>query len=344
MIAALLIFLGTCFVLTVGRLPGFRIDRTGAAIIGASLMIAFGVLTMEEAIRSVNHDTLILLFGMMIVVANLRLSGFFALVSAWVVEHTHHPLVLLVAIVFVSGFFSAFFVNDTMCLVLTPLVLDIVTRLRRNPIPYLLAIAMASNIGSAATITGNPQNMMIGTFSQIPYRTFAAAIAPISAVGLMITVALVAVTYRREFFSVPRIEVDRPRVRVNRALLWKSVAASGAMIFLFFTGLSVPKIAVVTGAILLVTRRVKPERIYREIDWSLLVLFAGLFVVVAGVEKTLLTGHIPAANCSSLIFSSTLVQMCGPAWQFRTTSPGISLTENSPPASHFQVFRYSRYE
>src|SRR3990172_9411203 len=257
MIAALLIFLGTCFVLTVGRLPGFRIDRTGAAIIGASLMIAFGVLTMEEAIRSVNHDTLILLFGMMIVVANLRLSGFFALVSAWVVEHTHHPLVLLVA------------------------------------------IAMASNIGSAATITGNPQNMMIGTFSQIPYRTFAAAIAPISAVGLMITVALVAVTYRREFFSVPRIEVDRPRVRVNRALLWKSVAASGAMIFLFFTGLSVPKIAVVTGAILLVTRRVKPERIYREIDWSLLVLFAGLFVVVAGVEKTLLTGHIPAANCSS---------------------------------------------
>lgn len=292
MIAALLIFLGTYLVLTIGRLPGFRIDRTGAAIIGASLMIAFRVLTMDEAIRSINHETLILLFGMMIVVANLRLSGFFAMVSAWAVEHTHHPLALLAAIVLVSGVLSAFFVNDTMCLVLTPLVLDIVTRLRRNPIPYLLAVAMAANIGSAATITGNPQNMMIGTFSQIPYRTFAAAIAPISAVGLILTIVLIAVIYRREFIDVPRIDIEKPRVRVNTALLWKSVAAAGVMIILFFMGLPVAKVAVVTGAILLITRRVKPEKVYREIDWSLLVLFVGLFVVIAGVEKTLLTGDI----------------------------------------------------
>jgi Na+/H+ antiporter NhaD/arsenite permease-like protein len=292
MIAALLIFLGTYLVLTIGRLPGFRIDRTGAAIIGASLMIAFRVLTMDEAIRSVNFETLILLFGMMIVVANLRLSGFFAMVSAWVVEHTHHPLALLAAIVLVSGVLSAFFVNDTMCLVLTPLVLDIVTRLRRNPIPYLLAVAMAANIGSAATITGNPQNMMIGTFSQIPYRTFAAAIAPISAIGLILTVVLIAVIYRREFIDVPRIDIEKPRVRVNTALLWKSVAAAGVMIVLFFMGLPVANVAVVTGAILLITRRVKPEKVYREIDWSLLVLFVGLFVVIAGVEKTLLTGDI----------------------------------------------------
>ncbi len=294
MIAAGLIFIGTYLVLAIGRLPGFRLDRTGAAILGASLMIAFRVLTMDEAIRSVDHETLVLLFGMMIVVANLRLSGFFALVSAWVVEHTHHPLALLAAIVFVSGVLSAFFVNDTMCLVLTPLVLEIVTRLRRNPVPYLLAIAMAANIGSAATITGNPQNMMIGTFSRIPYREFAAAIAPISAIGLGLTVAMIAAMYRREFFGVPRIEVEKPRVRVNRALLWKSVAAAGAMILLFFMGLSVSKVAVVTGAALLVTRRVKPEKVYREIDWSLLVLFAGLFVVIAGVEKTLLQGDILA--------------------------------------------------
>ena len=294
MIAALLIFSGTYLVLSVGRMPGFRIDRTGAVIIGAALMIAFRVLTMDEAIRSVNHETLILLFGMMIVVANLRLSGFFALVSAWVVEHTHHPLALLAAIVLVSGVLSAFFVNDTMCLVLTPLVLDIASRLRRNPVPYLLAVAMAANIGSAATITGNPQNMMIGTFSQIPYKSFAAAIAPISAIGLFLTVVLIAAIYRREFIGVPRIDIEKPRVRVHKALLWKSVTAAGAMIILFFMGFSVPKVAVVTGAILLITRRVKPEKVYREIDWSLLVLFVGLFVVIAGVEKTLLTGDILA--------------------------------------------------
>jgi Na+/H+ antiporter NhaD/arsenite permease-like protein len=218
MIAALLIFSGTYLVLSVGRMPGFRIDRTGAAIIGAALMIAFRVLTMDEAIRSVNHETLILLFGMMIVVANLRLSGFFALVSA----------------------------------------------------------------------------MMIGTFSQIPYKSFAAAIAPISAIGLFLTVVLIAAIYRREFIGVPRIDIEKPRVRVHKALLGKSVTAAGAMIILFFMGFSVPKVAVVTGAILLITRRVKPEKVYREIDWSLLVLFVGLFVVIAGVEKTLLTGDILA--------------------------------------------------
>ncbi len=122
-------------VLAIGRLPGFRVDRTGATIIGASAMIACNVLTMEQAYTAINYETIILLFGMMIVVANLRLSGFFTLVSAWVVEHAKRPIVLLAAIVMVSGFFSAFFVNDTMCLVLTPLVLEIAERLRRNPVP-----------------------------------------------------------------------------------------------------------------------------------------------------------------------------------------------------------------
>src|SRR4029078_3748641 len=144
-------------------------------------MVACNILTLDEAWAAINYDNIILLFGMMIVVANLRLSGFFELVSAWVVEHAHAPLVLLSGIVLVSGVFSAFFVNDTMCLVLTPLVLDIPRRLGRKPVPYLLAVAMSSNIGSVATITGNPQNMMIGSFSHIPYRAFAAALAPVAA-------------------------------------------------------------------------------------------------------------------------------------------------------------------
>src|SRR5512138_1505301 len=154
MLAAALIFLATYLVLAVGRLPGFLVDRTGAAIIGAGLMIAFNVLTLEEAYASIDHNTIVLLFGMMIVVANLRLSGFFAAVAEWVVRHAHHRLTLLAAIVLVSGVFSAFFVNDTMCLVLTPLVLEIVTGLRRNPVPYLLAVCMAANVGSVATVTG----------------------------------------------------------------------------------------------------------------------------------------------------------------------------------------------
>jgi Na+/H+ antiporter NhaD/arsenite permease-like protein len=249
-------------------------------------MLAFNVLTVEEAYAAINYDTIILLFGMMIVVANLRLSGFFATVSAWVVDHAHGPLVLLSGIVFVSGVFSAFFVNDTMCLVLTPLVLDITRRLGRKPIPYLLAVAMSSNIGSVATITGNPQNMMIGSFSHIPYRTFAAALAPVAAAGLALTIAVIALVYRAEFRLHAPLQVHHRPVRVNRPLLWKSLAVSAAMIVFFFAGWPVPKVALIAGALLLLTRRVKPEKVYREIDWSLLVLFIGLFIVIAGLEKT----------------------------------------------------------
>jgi len=286
LLTPILIFSATYLVLALGRLPGFRVDRTGAAIIGASLMIAFNVLTVGEASAAIDFDTIILLFGMMIVVANLRVSGFFAVISAWVVEHAHRPLVLLSAIVFVSGIFSAFFVNDTMCLVLTPLVLDVTRGLRRNPVPYLLAVAMAANAGSVATITGNPQNMMIGSFSNIGYRAFAGAMAPVAFAALLGTIVVIAVIYRNEFRSSQPVTPAHRRIRVNRALLYKAVAAAIGMILLFFAGWPVPKVALVAGALLLITRRVKPERIYREIDWSLLVLFVGLFIVVAGLEKT----------------------------------------------------------
>src|SRR5579872_5159811 len=141
---AAIIFLATYFVLAIGRAPGLRVDRTGAAIIGASVMVAARVLSLDEAFRAIQLDTIVLLFGMMIVVANLRLSGFFALVSEWVVEHAHHPLTMLIT-----------------------------RALKRNPVPYLLAVAMASNIGSVATLTGNPQNMLIGLFSKIGYAEFA---------------------------------------------------------------------------------------------------------------------------------------------------------------------------
>jgi Na+/H+ antiporter NhaD/arsenite permease-like protein len=283
---AILIFAITYLVLAIGRLPGFRIDRTGAAIIGASFMVGVNALSLDEAYRAINFDTIILLFGMMIVVANLQLSGFFSLVAERVVVHAHRPVPLLIAIVAVSGIFSAFFVNDTMCLVLTPLVLEITGTLRRNPVPYLLAVAMAANIGSVATITGNPQNMMIGSFSGIPYRDFIAALGPVAAIGLVLTVAAVFLSYRREFMAQGSVNVEKLAVPVDRGLMWKSIVVALAMIVMFFVGWPVPKVAIVAGAVLLITRRVRPEKVYERIDWPLLVMFAGLFIVIAGVEKT----------------------------------------------------------
>jgi len=285
-LAAIIIFAITYLVLAIGRLPGFRIDRTGAAIIGASFMVGVNALSLEEAYRAVNFDTIILLFGMMIVVVNLRLSGFFSLVAERVVEHARGPTALLVAIVAVAGLFSAFFVNDTMCLVLTPLVLEIAVALGRNPVPYLLAVAMGSNVGSVATITGNPQNMMVGSFSGIPYRQFLATLAPVAAFGLVLTVFLIRFMYRREFASRANVEVAEKPVRVDRGLMWKAILVSLGMILMFFAGWPVPKVAIIAGALLLITRRVKPEKVYHGIDWPLLVMFSGLFIVIAGIEHT----------------------------------------------------------
>jgi Na+/H+ antiporter NhaD/arsenite permease-like protein len=293
--AAVAIFAMTYLVVAIGRLPGFRLDRAGAALVGASLMVAVGALPLEEAPKAIDFDTIILLLGVMIVVANLRLSGFFRLVSSWVVTRARYPIVLLASIVLVSGIFSAFLVNDTVCLVLTPLVLDLVSRLRRNPVPYLLAVAMASNIGSTATITGNPQNMIIGSLSHIPYGAFAAALSPIAGIGLVLTVGLIALVYRSEFRTSQRLRGESGPWHADWPIIIKSVAVSLAMIAAFFAGVPPAEAAIVAGAFLLLTRRIKSEKVYAEIDWTLLLMFAGLFIVVAGLEHSVLSPQVIGA-------------------------------------------------
>src|SRR6266478_4914159 len=287
--AAGAIFVGSYLALAVGRIPGLAIDRAGVALVGACLMVAGGALPLEDAYKAIDLDTLTLLLGMMIVVANLRLSGFFAQASAWVMRRAHYPLALLAAVTTAAGVFSAFLVNDAICLVLAPPVLQLTLSLRRNPVPYLLAVAMASNIGSTATITGNPQNMMIGSFSHIPYTRFALALGPVALAGLVVTVMLIALLHREEFVHGPRLEAPQLDIRVNRVLVIRALLATAAVMALFFAGQAPAKAAIIIGGLLLLTRRVKSWRVYAEIDWSLLLMFAGLFIIVAGAERTLLT-------------------------------------------------------
>jgi Na+/H+ antiporter NhaD/arsenite permease-like protein len=291
-IAAAAIFVASYAALAIGKVPGLSIDRAGVALVGACLMVASGAMPLDDAYKAVDFDTITLLLGMMIVVANLRLSGFFALANAWVAQRAHRPLVLLAAIVAVSGLFSAFLVNDAICLVLAPLVVDLTVALRRNPLPYLLAVAMASNVGSTATITGNPQNIMIGSFSRIPYAAFAASLTPVALAGLVLTVLLLALLYRDEFRGGAHLEPRRPRVRANRVLVLRALAATAVLVALFFAGQPPAKVAIIIGALLLLTRRVKSARVYAEIDWSLLLMFTGLFIIVAGAERVLLTPAI----------------------------------------------------
>jgi Na+/H+ antiporter NhaD/arsenite permease-like protein len=297
MFAPIAIFAATYLVMAIGKLPGYQLDRAGAALLGASLMIWSGVLSLDEAFQSIDLETIVLLLGMMIVVANLRLSGFFEVLNDWVVARARHPLALLCGIVLVSGALSAFLVNDAICLVLTLPVLELARRLERDPTPYLLAIPMASNAGSVATITGNPQNMIIGSISRIPYGTFTAALAPVAVAALVLTALLIALVHRRELLTRERLAYvtrDRP-IRYDRGLALKSVLVTAAMVILFFAGEPVAKVAILGGGLLLFTRRVKPEKVYLDIDWPLLVMFIGLFIVVAGAEKSLLDREAIAA-------------------------------------------------
>jgi Na+/H+ antiporter NhaD/arsenite permease-like protein len=294
-IAAGVIFAGSYLALAIGRIPGLSIDRAGIALVGAGLMVASGALSLEEAYKAIDLDTITLLLGMMIVVANLRLSGFFALANAWVRARARRPLILLAAIVATSGVFSAFLVNDAICLVLTPLVLELTLALKRRPVPYLLAVAMASNVGSTATITGNPQNIMIGSFSHIPYMDFALALGPVALAGLIVTGALIALFHRAEFAGAARLDAPPSKVDANRPLVIRALLATLIMIALFFAGVVPAKAAIIIGGLLLLTRRVKSRRVYAEIDWSLLLMFVGLFIIVAGAQHALLGPDVVAA-------------------------------------------------
>jgi Na+/H+ antiporter NhaD/arsenite permease-like protein len=179
--------------------------------------------------------------------------------------------------------------NDAICLVMTPIVLAIVVPLRRDPVPYLLAVAMASNIGSSATITGNPQNILIGSFSGLPYGQFAAALSPIAAAGLALAFVLIALLHPKEFRGAAPLDPVVPEVPLDRLLIAKSLAVTVGMMAAFFAGQPPAKVALIAGGAMLLARRVRSDSIYREIDWPLLLMFAGLFVVVAGFEKALLT-------------------------------------------------------
>jgi Na+/H+ antiporter NhaD/arsenite permease-like protein len=276
----------TYLALAVGKVPGLRTDRAGIALVGAAVMLACGVLSMGDAARAVDYETIVLLFGMMVVVAYLRMAGFFALATEQVAARCSGPLSLLAVTIAISGTLSAFLVNDVVCVALTPLVLHLCQRLKRPPIPYLVGLATASNIGSVATITGNPQNIIIGSLSHISYLRFAARLAPIAVIGLALNFAVVALVYRKTLAQSKQDHSaadESPAPRVHRGLLIKSMAVTLVTVGLFFAGQPIALVALVAAGVLMLDR-VRPAKVYHAIDWPLLVMFAGLFVVVHAFE------------------------------------------------------------
>jgi Na+/H+ antiporter NhaD/arsenite permease-like protein len=276
----------------VGRYPWLRMNRATIALAGATLLILVGAITLNQAYAALDLNILTLLFAMMVVNANLRMAGFFQLVARQVIERARSSRQLLALIVVTSGLLSALFLNDTIVLMFTPLVLEIVLALRRNPIPYLIGLVASANIGSAATITGNPQNMLIGIASQIPYTRFTAYLAPVSIVGLGAVWAVLVMVYRKEFGTARFEQSVQISPNVYRPLLYKSMLATAIMLVAFVAGMPIPLAALTAATLLVVTRRLKPARVLDGIDWSLLVFFSGLFIVTGAIETAGLTEPI----------------------------------------------------
>jgi Na+/H+ antiporter NhaD/arsenite permease-like protein len=283
-VVSALILILTLLVFAVGKSPIFRVDRAGIAIIGAVLTVVTE-LTFEQAVAAVDFKTIVLLFSMMIITSYLNLSGFFQLIGNFLMSRLHTRKQLLLTVILGTGILSAFFINDIVCLLFTPVVILICRRLELNPLPYLLGLAAASNIGSVATLIGNPQNILIGSLSGLSFTWYMALAAPLALVGLFLDYLIIIRIYEEELKG--SLAVGLPLTGItHRYLIGKGLIVVFLVLSGFLAGFEPAMTAGLGAAYLLITRRLKPNKVYAGIDFNLLVIFSGLFVIIGGVEHS----------------------------------------------------------
>ncbi len=286
-----LIFGVTYCGIAVGGVPGLTLDRTGIALLGAIAMVVAGVLPLTSAMGSIDAPTLLLLFGLMLVSAQLRLSGFYTRAALALGGLTAYPRRFLLLLMGVSGALSAVLVNDIVCLAFTPILTVAVLRARLNPMPYLIGLACASNIGSAATLIGNPQNMLIGQVGQLDFGRFIVWCGVPSLLALAAAYAILLWVYRGKLGDGHPLPNPEPRILNNEQpeaqwQMWKGLLVAGVVMGLFFTRVPREITALTAGGVLLCSRKMDVRQLLGLIDWSLIMLFCGLFVVIAGIETT----------------------------------------------------------
>ena len=290
MIIALIILIITYIGISFTKLPKINIDRPAAAFIGAILMVLFGVLTFQEAVLAIDFNTIALLLGMMIIVATLEEDGFLTFLAVKSIHIAKNPKRLLMVVIFATGISSAFLVNDAVVLFFTPVIIETCRLMGiENPVPYLIAEAMASNTGSVMTITGNPQNMLIGIVSGVSYIDFFLYLFPVALLSTIVLVLTMRFVYKKDF--------DKRAIKIDNSInvddfnfkFRSSLPILMFIIFLFFLssfiGLGIPMIALAGSALMLIFSRVKPSKIISKVNWVLLLFFAGLFIVIGGATK-----------------------------------------------------------
>jgi len=292
----LLVYLGMIF----GGLPFVQLDRAGIALLGAIALVATESVSIEDALRSLHPPTLMLLFSFMVISAQLRLGGFYSWVTRRLGTLRIRPPALLGAIIAVAAALSAVFSNDIVCLAMAPALVDICLARRLDPVPYLLALACAANVGSAATLIGNPQNMLIGQTLNLSFGAYLAEAAVPVVLSLVVTwVLIVVLTGGRwqlitETLQGPAAEKrDDPNRPLN---VWQTGKGLTITVALFAAFLFVPwprELMALAGAgLLLTSRKLHSRHMLGLVDWQILILFIGLFVVNHALQQTGLPAHV----------------------------------------------------
>ncbi|MBK9125684.1 MAG: anion transporter [Chloroflexi bacterium] len=281
-IVTLIVVTAAYAAIAVGSVPRLAMNRATIALVASVVLVLIGAISEQDALGAIDLGTILLLGAMMVINVHLRLAGFFRFVASRTLRLARTPAMLLALVIGASGVLSAFFLNDPICLMVTPLAIDIVRRFGRRPLPYLIGIGVAANVGSVATITGNPQNVIIGQASGIGYLDFASALTPVALVGLAISWAVIVVMFRDEFRGT-LAAAELPPPRPYTPLLNRVLAIVVLLFVLFLIGVSVVTAACAAAGLLLISR-LRPAKLL-ALDWELLAFFAGLFVVTGAIES-----------------------------------------------------------
>ncbi|MDQ3368632.1 MAG: SLC13 family permease [Myxococcota bacterium] len=285
MVGPLVVFTLTYLVIASRQLHWIGLDRPAGAVVGAVAMVVVGGLPMEAALRAIDLDVVILLFGVLVIAAYLAEARFFRLTTYLVLTRARTARSLLFGLTFVVGALSALLLNDTVCVLLTPLVLAVVVEARLPALPYLLALASAANVGGVVSFSGNPQNMIIGAAAHgtIGFAQYLALTLPVGAACLAVNAVLIGWLFRHELPVEALARRSPPRPAIDRVLAGKALGALALFAGLAIAGYSLAGSAMVAAAGLMLIARTPPKTAFAMVDWQLLVFFAGLFVVVAGI-------------------------------------------------------------
>jgi Na+/H+ antiporter NhaD/arsenite permease-like protein len=321
---AILIFILVYLGMFLGRLPGLALDRTGIALLGALLMVIGQRLDLAAAWSAIDLPTMALLFGLMIVSAQLRLGGFYSQLTRRTITAKLTPGMLLALLIAISALLSALLVNDIVCLAIAPILVEGCARKHLNPIPFLLGLACAANIGSATTLVGNPQNILIGQTLQLSFLGYLGLAAVPVLFGLGITWLVITRAYRQRWNLAVNADISMVRAWDSRQSIKGLVLLAMLTGAFLFTDWPRELVALAAAALLLASRRTASRQLLDLVDWQLLLLFMGLFVV----HQALAASDLPARSLNTL--AAYGIDITRPAWLFGLAAVLSNLVSNVP--------------